>query len=163
VTNVVEKRAETIEVDGVTWRRIPVRTHVLSEADDAVEVIERYSREVRQPGDWVSISEKVVAVTQGRALVESDMKIGWLARILWRGVRKVPYGTGLRRPSSMQAAIDQCGACRILLASVVGFLGKLVGRRGDFYRVAGMQAATIDAAVTFFRNFISSSKLFWES
>jgi hypothetical protein len=34
------------------------------------------------------------------------------------------------------------------LAAIVGALGKLFGRKGDFYRIAGPQAATIDAATT---------------
>lgn len=112
------------------------------------EVVARYSGNQRRPGDWLVASEKVVAVTQGRAIPESEIRIGLLAKVLWRGVRKVSYGVGLRSPSSMQCAINECGAPRILLAACVGVLGKLVGRRGDFYRIAGMQAATIDAAHT---------------
>jgi hypothetical protein len=142
------RRPITIEIDGNEFERHPVRTHRITPSDDIVEVIDRYSRDQRRAGDWLVVSEKVVAVTQGRAIPESELRIGLLARLLWRGVRQVPYGVGLRRPSSMQCAINECGAGRILLASVVGLLGKLVGRRGDFYRVAGMQAATIDAAGT---------------
>jgi hypothetical protein len=48
----------------------------------------------------------------------------------------------------MQCAIDECGAPRILLAAAVGAVGKLLGRRGDFYKVAGIQAAAIDAPGT---------------
>ncbi|MBN1518276.1 hypothetical protein JXA32_17070 [Candidatus Sumerlaeota bacterium] len=137
-----------IEVDGRNWVRIPVKTHLITCDDDIAEVIQRYAASVQQPGDWISVSEKVVAVTQGRAIRESEMKIGLLARILWRFVAKVPYGTGLRRPSSMQCAINECGSLRILFAAAVGAFGKLIGRKGDFYRIAGMQAATIDAAGT---------------
>ena len=142
------ERLPEIEIDGEKWLRIPIRTHVVSREDDIAEVIDRYSQDERQPGDWIAVSEKVVAITQGRAIPESELKIGLLARILWRGVSKVPYGVGLRRPSSMQCAINECGAPRILFAAFVSFLGKLVGRRGDFYRIAGMQAATTDAAGT---------------
>lgn len=99
-------------------------------------------------GDWIVVSESVVAVTQGRAVPESAIRIGLLAKVLWRFVRKVPYGTGLRRPSSMQCAINECGAVRILCAAVIGGITRLFGRRGDFYRIAGKQAATIDAAQT---------------
>jgi hypothetical protein len=48
----------------------------------------------------------------------------------------------------MQCAIDECGAGRILLAAAAGAVGKVVGRRGDFYRIAGIQAAAIDAPGT---------------
>ena len=141
-------REQKIEVDGVLWERVPLKTHVITEDDDISDVIAKYTEEFRQDGDWVMASEKVVAITQGRALREDEMKIGLLANILWRFVAKVPYGVGLRRPSSMQCAINECGAPRILFAAIVGALGKLVGRKGDFYRIAGVQAATIDAAGT---------------
>lgn len=137
-----------IDVDGERFLRIPIKTHVITKDDDILEVIAKYSQGKIQPGDTIFVSEKVVAVTQGRAIPAKDIKIGPLARVLWRFVRKVPYGIGLRSPETMQCAINETGGARILLASVVGAIGKLVGRRGDFYRIAGMQAATIDAAGT---------------
>jgi hypothetical protein len=48
----------------------------------------------------------------------------------------------------MQCAVSECGAARIWVAAVAGAIGRLLGRRGWFYHVAGMQAATIDAAGT---------------
>ena len=143
-----KEKSPTIQVDGVTYLRLPIRTHVISADDDIVEVIEKYSAGQRRAGDVFFVSEKVVAVTQGRALPASEIRVGLLARLLWRGVRKVPYGIGLRSPETMQCAIDECGSLRILLAAIAGGLGKVLGRRGDFYRIAGMQAATIDAAGT---------------
>lgn len=137
-----------IEVEGRRYRRIPVKTHIVTAADDIVEVAAKYAGPLAQPGDVVVVSEKVVAITQGRAVPVDQIRVSWLANLLWPRVSKVPYGVGLRSPYSMQCAIDECGAPRILLAAAVGALGKLVGRKGDFYRVAGMQAATIDAAGT---------------
>lgn len=141
-------RNPLITVDGVTYRRLPIATHRITGEDDIVEVCDRYSREVRQAHDVLFVSEKVCAVTQGRAVPTSQIKVGLLARLLWRCVRKVPYGIGLRAPYSMQCAIDECGRLRILTAAVVGGITRLFGRRGDFYRIAGPQAATIDAAGT---------------
>jgi F420-0:gamma-glutamyl ligase len=135
-------------VNGVTWLRLPRRTHIIQPGEDVAEICERYTRDVRRPGDIIVVAESPTAISQGRAIPEKDIKIGLLARLLWRTVRKVPYGIGLRSPATMQCAINECGAGRIVLAAVVGAAGKLLGRRGDFYRVAGMQAATIDAAHT---------------
>lgn len=135
-------------VDGVAWLRIPCKTPIVTPEDDIVEIADRYTREQRREGDILVVAESPTAISQGRAIPEDRIRIGLLARLLWRGVRKVPWGIGLRSPATMQCAIDECGALRILAAAVVGALGKLVGRRGDFYRVAGMQAATIDAAHT---------------
>jgi len=143
-----KKKPVVLEVAGRRFRRIPVKSRLVKRGDDVAELIASLTDSIRQPSDIVAISEKAVAVSQGRAIPESEIRIGFLAGILWRFVRKVPYGIGLGSPATMQCAINECGAPRILLATAAGALGKLVGRRGDFYRVAGIQAAAIDAAST---------------
>jgi F420-0:gamma-glutamyl ligase-like protein len=143
-----KQKSPTIVVDGITYLRIPVKTHIIAPGEKPEEFIAKYTKDILKPGDIIFISEKVVAITQGRAVPVDKIKVGLLAKMMWRGVRKVSYGTGLRSPYSMQCAIDEAGHLRIIAAGIIGVLGKLVGRRGDFYRVAGMQAATIDAAYT---------------
>jgi hypothetical protein len=128
--------------------RVPVKTHIVTEKDSIVEVVRRYASSLLQPGDVITVSEKVVAITQGRAYPISKIKVGFWARILWRFVRKVPYGIGLRSPWSMQCAIEETGVPRILLAAIIGGFTRVLGRRGDFYRIAGKQAAMVDAAHT---------------
>jgi hypothetical protein len=143
-----KKREPLRTVQGVTYLRTPVRTKIITPDDDIVELIDEVTRDQRQAGDILVVAESPTAISQGRAIPETDIRIGLLARLLWRGVRKVPYGIGLRSPATMQCAINEVGGARIILASIVGVVGKLLGRRGDFYRIAGMQAATIDAAHT---------------
>jgi F420-0:gamma-glutamyl ligase len=142
------EKSPSITVDGVRYERVPIRTHVLTADDDIAEVAADHTAGIRHEGDILFVSEKVVAITQGRAIREGEMKIGVTARALWRFVTKSPHGVGLRRPSSMQCAVDECGAARIWVAAVAGAICRLLGRRGWFYHVAGMQAATIDAAGT---------------
>lgn len=141
-------RQLTISFYGDRFLRLPIRTPILTEKSDLIATIREFAGPRYRKGDILFISEKAVAVTQGRSIPESELKIGLTARILWRCVGKTPYGIGLRRPSSMQCAVNECGAARIWLAAFVGALGKMVGRKGDFYRVAGPQAAMIDAATT---------------
>lgn len=140
-----KERKPLITVRGVTYRRLPIRTHVVTRTDDIAELCDRYSKEARRPGDILFVSEKVCAVTQGRAIPASEIKVGLLASFLWKRVRKVSYGIGLRSPETMQCAIDECGSLRILVAAILGGATRFFGRKGDFYRIAGMQAATIDA------------------
>jgi len=137
-----------VTVAGQRFRRIPVKTHVLTENDDLVESVRRYASPVLRPGDILTIAESPVASTQGRAIPVSRIRPGFWATVLWRFVKKVPYGIGLRSPWSMQCAINEAGALRIIRAAIAGAWGKLRGRSGDFYRVAGKQAAMIDAAHT---------------
>ena len=128
--------------------RIPIKTKILTPEDDIIEIVKRYAKDVLKMNDIIVLSESPVAITQGRAIDEDEIKPGILAKLLWRGVRKVSYGTGLRSKTSMQCAIDECGRFRIILAAAVGFLCKLVGKRGMFYKIAGKQTALIDAAHT---------------
>lgn len=137
-----------ISLYGQRFERIPVRTRILSPEDDIADIVRSYALPLMQEGDILTISESPLAITQGRAIPVSDINVSYTARLLSRYVAKVPYGIGLGAPTSMQCAIEETGKCRILFAAMVGALGKLIGRKGDFYRVAGMQAALVDAATT---------------
>ncbi len=137
-----------ISLWGQRFERIPVRTKILSAEDKINEVVRTYALPKMQEGDILCISESPLAITQGRAVPVSEIRVSFLAKLLSSKVAKVPYGIGLGSPTSMQCAIDETGKCRILFAAFVGALGKLLKRKGDFYRVAGMQAALVDAATT---------------
>lgn len=137
-----------VMVDDIRIERIPVKTRVLSPADDIAEIIREFALPLIREGDILTISESPLAITQGRAVPADQIKPGWLARFLSKRVMRVPYGIGLGAPTSMQCAIDECGSARILVAAIVGSVTKFLGRSGDFYRLAGMQAALIDAAET---------------
>lgn len=143
-----KEKSARIDVGERRYVRLPLKTRVIMPEDDIVAVAKEYAGGQVRPDDIVFVSEKVVAITQGRAVPTDTIRVSWLADRLWPFVRQVPYGIGLRNRYSMQCAIDECGAPRILLAAVVGALGKFVGRRGDFYRIAGVQAAAIDAPGT---------------
>lgn len=139
---------EIINYEGKQYQRIAVKTHIITGRDKIDDVIEKYTASICKPGDIITISESVVAMTQNRAIPTSQIKPGLLARILWRFVRKVPYGIGLRNPYSMQCAIQETGSLRIIFAAMISAITKLFGRRGDFYRIAGIQARMIDAPGT---------------
>lgn len=142
-----ERKPITV-IENEEYLRIPIKTKVFNKGDDIGAIAAELIKDIKQNGDILVVSSKVVAVTQGRAIPETSIKIGLMARVMWRFVRKVPYGIGLRSPATFQSAINECGRLRIFIAAIVGVLGKLIGRKGDFYRIAGMQAATIDAAHT---------------
>ncbi len=126
-----------------------IKTRVLTEKDDIFQIIEEYVLPLKpQENDLLVISESVVAIMQGRAIPVETINPGLLASILWKRVRKVSYGIGLRSPETMQCAIDEVGHIRIIIAAIIGGITRFFGRRGDFYRIAGKQAAMIDAANT---------------
>ncbi|MEO0092463.1 MAG: coenzyme F420-0:L-glutamate ligase [candidate division WOR-3 bacterium] len=144
----VQEKGKVIEHNRKKYTIIPIKTHIITDKDNIEEVVDNYTSAIRQSGDIITISESVVAISQGRAIPTSQIKPRLLARVLWRFVRKVPYGIGLRNPYSMECGIRETGTLRILFAAFVSAITKLFGRRGDFYRIAGKQAAMIDAPHT---------------
>lgn len=144
----MKKFTPIVTVDGVKYLRMPIKTKIFAPTDNIIDLVKEFVTPHYQAGDIVTLSESPVAITQGRAIPVSELKIGWLANFLWKFVAKVPYGVGLRAPASMQCAIDECGSFRILFAAFVGAITKPFGIKGMFYRVAGMQAALVDAATT---------------
>ena len=73
-----------------------------------------------------------------------EIKPRRLAKFLTKFVYKSPYGIGLGIPETMEMALRECGTLRILFAAGVSALGKLLRRRGWFYKVAGYKARSID-------------------
>lgn len=139
-----EGKNEIIEVDGKKYRRLPVKTHVITDSDQIEDVVTKYAVPNLQNGDILFITEKIVACTQHRAIPMKDIKPRRLAVFLSKFVVKTPYGIGLAMPETMEMALQECGTIRILFAAFVSAIGKLFRRRGWFYLIAGEQARGID-------------------
>jgi F420-0:gamma-glutamyl ligase-like protein len=136
-------------IDGVAYARHPVRTTLVTADDDAVEVARRHVGRLDADVALVAVSERMVAITQGRSHPMSEIRPGRLARFLVRFVTRPGYGIGLGTPETMQLAIDEVGAPRILLAAAVSGITKPLGIHGLFYRIAGPQAAAIDGPTSY--------------
>jgi hypothetical protein len=85
---------------------------------------------------------------QGRARDWRTINPTWLARRLSKKVVRTTWGTGLASPYAMQYAIELCGRPRILAGTVAHAVGRPLGRKGWFYRVAGLDARMMDAEHT---------------
>ena len=117
---------------------------MLGPGDDIVAVTEKAMTDAGiepQPDDILAICESPLAITQGRIRYLDEMKVGVAARILCRFFH---IDSSIGTCYGMQAAIDEAGLVRVLLAFVLGSPTRLVGRRGDFYRLAGRQVAWLD-------------------
>ena len=139
-----EGKNEIIEVEGVSYRRLPIRTHVVTDQDVIEDVAEKYAKDLMEPGDVLFISEKCVACTQKRAIPMEEIHPRPLAKLLCKFVYKSPYGIGLSIPQTMEMALQECGTPKILWAAFCSAIGKLFGKRGIFYNIAGPKARSID-------------------
>jgi hypothetical protein len=139
-----EGKSLTIAVDGVEWARLPIRTHTVMAKDDLTEVVTRYASPYLQPGDVIFLSERMVAITQGRAIPIEDIRASKLANMLVKFVYKSPYGIGIGSPWTMELAIREVGVPRMLLGAAVAAATKPFGVRGVFYKVVGPKVRSID-------------------
>jgi F420-0:gamma-glutamyl ligase-like protein len=134
----------TITVNNEQWQRFPIKTHTITETENISDVIKKYAAPFFQPNDYLFLSEKAVAITQGRSIHIDQIKVSWLAKFLTKFVTKSPYGIGLSIPPTMQMAINEVGVFRILLAAGIAAITKPLGIKGMFYHIAGKQARGID-------------------
>jgi F420-0:gamma-glutamyl ligase-like protein len=137
-------KALTVEIDGSQYSRIPIRTRVVMPGDDLDAFIREYAMDAVQPGDIFFVTEKIVAITQGRSYALDAITPRKLALFLSKYVTRTPHGIGLGMPETMEMALRECGTIRILFAAAVSAVTKAFGRKGDFYRIAGDKARAID-------------------
>lgn len=142
------------------WARYPLRCDLVSKGDSiaglaTARVGEFFTGLTGAPADalipvnaaqrwYMYVSEKILAISQGRSFFTWEVHPGWWAKRLSRHVVRTPHGIGLGDPTTMQLAIDEIGLGRILLASGASLAGKAVGKRGLFYEVAGPGVRAID-------------------
>lgn len=151
----------TVPGDAGTFRRYPIRTEVFykeTEFDPTVmSYVKRFFDGLPAAGaehgaatsdtPWfLFLSEKIVAMTQGRSIPVWDIKVSGAARFFSKFVTRNPGGIGLASPWSMQLAIDEVGLPRIMYASARSVIGKLQGKSGVFYEVVGHNINAIDGA-----------------
>ena len=144
-----------IDVDGVEYERLPVKTRVITVADkDILPLIESYVKPYVQTGDVVYVSEKALTITQGRVVDMSTVHPSKLARFLGSRVGNY-YGTeqfrgfGHGTALAMQLFIEEAGYPRVLLAAAVSAVTRPFGVKGMFYRICGKRAKSIDCPMSF--------------
>ena len=130
--------------NGTVYARLPLHTDLVARGDDLDLVMERHVVPHVKPGDLVVMAEKPIAASQGRSYALDEIHPTKLAKVLSKAVTKTPHGIGLGIPETMQLAIDEAGAPRIVAAAAVSAAGKVVGKRGLFYKVAGADVEAID-------------------
>jgi len=121
-----------------------IRTHFITTNDNLDDVVSKYVLPAWKEKDIVIFAEKIIAIMQNRVIHRKDLKVGFWADFLSRFAKKTPTGFSVGNPLKMQVAINLAGLPRILLASFVGGLAKLIRIRGLFYIIAGHQISQID-------------------
>jgi asparagine synthase (glutamine-hydrolysing) len=131
--------------DGGNYARAPIRTRLFVPGDSLDDGLRAACAGIElAPGDVVAVSEKAVAICQGRSYPVGDVRVRPLARVLSRFVGRTASGIGLGIPATMELAIREAGEARILGATAAAAVTKPFGVKGVFYRVAGPGVRAID-------------------
>lgn len=133
-----------IEFNNKKYQRLPVKTHVVMAGEDIVSVVKKYTTPHFKIDDYIFISERIVAIAQGRAFPISEIHPSKLANFLVRFVHKSPHGIGLGSPWTMELALREAGVFRILLGAFISAITKPFGLRGIFYHIVGNNINAID-------------------
>ena len=120
---------------------IAVKTRVLTHRDDIIAAILEYAGDKIECTDVITVAESVLAITQSRAKRPEDIRPCFLAKIL---CRLFPQKGSISSWHSMQILMEEEGKWRVLGAVIAGFAGKMLGKPGLFYQLAGEQAKLID-------------------
>ena len=132
------------EVDGIRYERYAVKTHFVERGEDYVEVLRKYVAPLYQPGDVVSMSEKVISMCQNNTVRMEDVHVGFWAKFLSKFATSNHNGIGMDEPYKLQLAINLKGLPLILWAVFFGGIARIFGKRGVFYKIVGQDVAGID-------------------
>ncbi|MBI4008748.1 asparagine synthetase B, partial [Candidatus Roizmanbacteria bacterium] len=144
-----------IKIDEKRYLRFPIRTELFKKGDEVTKKIAEllYSRiaknniTIKQYNSkkwFIVVSEKIVALAQGRSYFIWDIKAGFWSKLLARFVKKTPNGIGLGSQWTMELAIREVGVVRVISAAIIAAITKPFGWSGLFYRIAGEEVASID-------------------
>lgn len=136
-------------VDGVTYERYAIETRFVNIGDDYIAFMREFALPHMQEGDFISISEKIIALCQKRIVYRKDIHPGFWAKLLCKFVRVTPAGPGAGTPYKMQLIIMLCGLPRVLFAAACSAVTKLFGKKGVFYKVCGHDVDGIDGLIDY--------------
>lgn len=139
-----EGKELVITTDDGSFERYPVKTPIVKSGDNLVDLLNELVKPYLQDGDMIYMSEKILAISQGRAFPIDEIKPSRLAKFLVKFVYKSPYGIGLGSPWTMELAIRSVGRVKIIGAAIIAGIGKLFGKRGVFYNILGESVRAID-------------------
>ncbi len=120
---------------------IPVRTPLVHPGDDLIALVLHAVNGIARAGDVLAVSETAVAIAQGQSVPAEYVRP---SRIAYALSRRADAMATVSQPESLQIVIDQVGVWKVLFASVMQVIGRVVGRRGMFYEIMGEAIAAID-------------------
>jgi len=137
------KNVEIETKEGI-YLRHAIKTKFITNEDNYINIVNEYVSRIYEEGDIVSISEKVVSLCQNRIIKREELKIGFWAKFLSKFASHPSTGIGVGESIKMQYAINKVGTLKVIFASFVSGITKLMGIKGMFYKIVGQEVSGLD-------------------
>ncbi|MDC2990952.1 hypothetical protein OAZ02_00195 [Prochlorococcus sp. AH-736-F23] len=123
------------------YNALAIKTDLLGCFDDSINTVIEYCKGIVEKNDILTIGESPLAIMQNRYVSPQNLKYNIFSKALCYFFHPT---SSLATACGMQLLINKIGVTRITLALIVGFIFKLVGIKGMFYRLTGSESSLID-------------------
>jgi len=123
------------------YKAFAIKTDLLGCFDDPVNTVIEYCKGIVEKNDILTIGESPLAIMQNRYIAPQNLDYSLFSKALCYFFHPT---SSLATACGMQLLINRIGITRITFALFIGFLFKLVGIKGMFYRLTGSESSLID-------------------
>jgi len=123
------------------YHALAIKTDLLGCFDNPVNTVIEYCKEIVEKNDILTIGESPLAIMQSRYISPQNLEYSLFSKALCYFFHPT---SSLATACGIQLLINRIGVTRITFALVIGFLFKLLGINGIFYRLTGSESSLID-------------------
>ncbi len=123
------------------YKAFAIKTDLLGCFDDPVNTVIEYCKGIVEKNDILTIGESPLAIMQNRYTAPQNLEYSLFSKAFCYFFHPT---SSLATACGMQLLINRIGVTRITFALIFGFLFKLVGIKGMFYRLTGSESSLID-------------------
>ena len=123
------------------YKAFAIKTDLLGCFDNPVDTVIEYCKGIVEKNDILTIGESPLAIMQNRYISPQNLEYSLFSKALCYFFHPT---SSLATACGMQLLINRIGVTRITFALFVGYLFKLVGIKGMFYRLTGSESSLID-------------------
>ncbi len=142
LSRVKQYKKEIIEIPlNKSYKALAIKTDLLGCFDKPVDTVVNYCKGVSKKNDILTIGESPLAIMQKRYISPQNLKYSFYSKILCYFFHPT---SSLATACGMQLLINKIGVTKITVSLFIGFLFKLIGINGVFYRLTAPESSLID-------------------
>ena len=136
------KKKEIIEIPLTSdYYAYAIKTDLLGAFDDPLNTVVSYCKGIVEKNDILTIGESPLAIMQSRYISPQNLEYSLFSKALCYFFHPT---SSLATACGMQLLINKIGVTRITFSLIIGFIFKLIGIKGIFYKLTGTESSLID-------------------